>query len=160
MIQKSCACSALPPTADTAGPITLRAAEAWFLEVTAESDATHWAIEFAGRFIGTARLHSIIPADRRARYAIGILDRDAIGLGLGLGTEVTLAILRHGFQTLNLHRIDLRVLAYNDRAIRCYLRCGFVEEARERDAALVGGHWYDDVIMSILEHEWSPRTPR
>ena len=50
-----------------------------------------------------------------------------------------------------LHRIDLRVLAYNTRATRCYLRAGFVEEGREREAALVDGTWHDDVIMGILE---------
>ncbi|TQK20548.1 RimJ/RimL family protein N-acetyltransferase [Microbacterium sp. SLBN-154] len=142
------------PTADTPQPLTLPAAEAWFAEVTADNGATHWAVEYAGRFIGTARLHAIVPADRRARYAIGILDPD--GLGLGLGTEITLAVLQHGFEVVNLHRIDLRVLEYNHRAIRCYRRCGFVEEGRERDAALVGGRWYDDVMMSILEHEWRP----
>ena len=30
------------------------------------------------------------------------------------------------FGILGLHRIDLRVLAYNTRAISCYRRCGFV----------------------------------
>jgi hypothetical protein len=40
---------------------------------------------------------------------------------------------------LLLQRVDLRVLEYNERAIRCYLKCGFVEEARE--ATLAIGAW-------------------
>ncbi|QNN51294.1 GNAT family N-acetyltransferase [Nocardioides mesophilus] len=130
-------------------------ATAWYDEVSTDSNPLHWAVETEGEFIGTARLHGLDETDRRARYAIGLLDRGR--LGIGLGTEVTQAVLQYGFGTLGLHRIDLRVLAYNTRAIRCYLRCGFVEEGRERDAAYVQNKWHDDVIMGILEHE--VRTP-
>jgi [ribosomal protein S5]-alanine N-acetyltransferase len=49
--------------------------------------------------------------------------------------------------------VDLRVLAFNERAIACYTKCGFVIEGRERETALIDGTWYDDVMMSILEHE-------
>jgi RimJ/RimL family protein N-acetyltransferase len=63
--------------------------------------------------------------------------------------------LGFGFQRLGLHRIDLRVLAFNERAIRCYLRCGFTEEGREREAARVNEGRHDDVIMGILEQEFA-----
>lgn len=126
-------------------------AATWYDQVTQGSNPLHWAVEFEGQFIGTARLHGIDEADRRARYAVGLLDRDV--LGNGLGTEVTRAVVDHGFDEVGLHRIDLRVLAYNTRAIRCYLRSGFVEEGREREAAFIDGTWHDDVMMSILEHE-------
>lgn len=132
--------------------MTMQEAEDWFKQVSSDTSGTHWAIEYKGRFIGTARLHSLNVADRRARYAVGILDPAV--LGIGLGEEVTRTVLGYGFGALDLHRIDLRVLEYNERAIRCYRRCGFVEEGREREAALVSGRWYDDVAMSILEHEW------
>ena len=62
----------------------------------------------------------------------------------------TRLVLQYGFEVVGLHRIDLRVLAYNERAIACYRRCGFVEEGRERDAALIDGEWHDDVIMAVL----------
>lgn len=132
--------------------MTREEAAAWYAGVASDDNPLHWAIEYEGRFIGTARLHSVNEIDRRARFAIGILDRNV--LGIGLGTEVTQEVLDYGFRTVGLHRIDLRVLAYNDRAIRCYHRAGFIEEGRERDAALVDGRWYDDVIMSLLSHDW------
>jgi RimJ/RimL family protein N-acetyltransferase len=31
--------------------------------------------------------------------------------------------------------------------------CGFVEEGRERESALVGKSWVDDLIMGCLAHE-------
>lgn len=57
-------------------------------------------------------------------------------------------------EQLGLHRVDLRVLAYNHRAIACYEKCGFVREGVEREGALVAGEWHGDVMMSILEAEY------
>lgn len=88
-----------------------------------------WVIEFAGRCIGEARL-TVDAKNRRARYAIGIFDTTK--LGMGLGTEATRMVLRYAFEVLKLHRVDLRVLEYNRRAIRCYEKCGFVKEGVER----------------------------
>ena len=132
--------------------MTLDEAASWYDHVSSDPNPLHWAIELQGRFAGTARLHSLDEVDRRARYAVGLLDRNL--LGKGLGRRVTRLVLQFGFEQLGLHRIDLRVLAYNERAIRCYLRCGFTEEGRERQAAYVGDEWHDDVIMGILDGEF------
>lgn len=125
---------------------------AWYRAVTSPEDArASWAVDLDDRFVGTARLHHISEADRKARYAVGLLDSSL--LGRGLGREITRRVLQFAFDDLGLHRVDLRVLAYNERAIRCYLACGFVEEGRERESAYVDGHWHDDVIMGVLAHE-------
>ena len=123
-------------TPDFSEPVSMSVedATAWYDAVSSDPNPLHWAVEFEGDFIGTTRLQGLDETDRRARYAIGLLDSGR--LGVGLGTEVTQAVLRYGFGDLGLHRIDLRVLAYNTRAIRCYLRCGFVEEGRERQIRL------------------------
>lgn len=113
-----------------------------------------WVIDFGGRFIGTARLHSLVSGDRRASFAIGIFDPRM--LSQGLGTEATRLVLEHAFATLHLHRVALRVLADNARAIRCYEKCGFVREGRERESARVGDRWVDDIIMGIVEGETRP----
>ncbi|MBI2942195.1 MAG: GNAT family N-acetyltransferase [Chloroflexi bacterium] len=105
-----------------------------------------------GRSIGGIRLHGINWPDRRARLAIGLFDRRF--WSCGYGTEAVRLLLRHGFDAVGLHRIDLRVLAYNTRAIRCYEKCAFAREGIERESALVGGVWHDDVVMSILEQEY------
>jgi RimJ/RimL family protein N-acetyltransferase len=57
---------------------------------------------------------------------------------------------------LGLHRVSVRVVAYNERAIQAYKKCGFRIEGREREAALVDGVWHDDVIMGVLESEYAP----
>jgi RimJ/RimL family protein N-acetyltransferase len=106
----------------------------------------------AGRNIGGIRLHSINRTDRRARLAVGLFDRRF--WSHGYGSEAVRLLLGYAFDTMGLHRVDLRVLAYNVRAIRAYDKCGFVREGVERESALVDGRWYDDVLMAILEGEY------
>ena len=113
-----------------------------------------WAIEVRGRLLGEVRLDGLDPQDRRARLAIGLYD--PAQLSKGLGRAAIHLVLTHGFHTLGLHRIDLRVLATNERAIRCYRACGFVEEGRERESAFVAGLWLDDIIMGILAQDFRP----
>jgi len=139
-------------------PVSMSEAEAlkWYDHAASDANPLLWAIEHAGRFVGTTRLHSLREGDQKAQFAIGLLDRGT--WGLGLGAEVTREVLRYGFDEVGLHRIGLKVFAHNHRAIRCYERCGFVEEGREREAAYVGGAWRDDVIMGILRSD--PREPR
>ncbi|MFD2174759.1 GNAT family N-acetyltransferase [Rhodobacter lacus] len=115
-----------------------------------------WAVEVDGRLLGEARLDGLDHHDGRARLAIGLYDLSQ--LGKGLGREVIKLILSHAFGTLQLHRVDLRVLAYNERAIRCYRACGFIEEGRERESARVGDAWHDDIIMGVLAQECQGQT--
>jgi RimJ/RimL family protein N-acetyltransferase len=55
-------------------------------------------------------------------------------------------------------RVNLRVLAFNSRAIRAYEKCGFVQEGVERESAFVNGRWHDDIMMSVLDHEFLTGT--
>lgn len=126
-------------------------AEAWLSALTEHPAA--WVIEVAGRCVGSVRLDDIDGHDARARYAVGIDVPDL--LGQGLGTEVTQLVVGHAFGSLGLHRVALRVLSYNERAIRCYEKCGFQREGRERESAFVDGVYYDDVIMGVLASEFS-----
>ena len=70
------------------------------------------------------------------------------------GSEAILLLLRHAFVDLHSHGIGIRVLAYNQLAIRAYEKCGFVIEGRQREAAFVNDAWHDDVMMGLLEHEF------
>ena len=60
----------------------------------------------------------------------------------------------HAFGSLGLHRVALSVFAFNERAIRAYLRVGFVTEGRAREAIWRDGRWWDELHMSVLEPEW------
>jgi RimJ/RimL family protein N-acetyltransferase len=48
----------------------------------------------------------------------------------------------------------LEVHASNERAIRAYSSCGFVEEGRMREHIWLDGRYLDNGLMGILRDEW------
>lgn len=135
------------------GPMTEAESQAWLDAATAGGD-TFWVVDVGGVVAGSARLHSLRPGDAKAAYSVGMFTPRF--LGAGVGTETTRLVLDHAFRGLGLHRVHLKVLASNDRAIACYTRCGFVEEGRERESCRVGDRWEDDVVMGVLASDLVP----
>ncbi|MFF2141307.1 GNAT family N-acetyltransferase [Kitasatospora sp. NPDC058190] len=64
--------------------------------------------------------------------------------GRGIGTETTLLVLRHAFETVRLHRVHLDVYEYNERAVHAYRKAGFTLAGRARQAH----HWDDRYWVS------------
>ncbi|WP_411735957.1 GNAT family N-acetyltransferase [Paenibacillus sp. M2] len=108
------------------------------------------------RFIGFTALYRIEWNNRSARLAIGIGEEN--DRGKGYGSDALALILRYGFHELNLNRIALEVIEYNEAARRAYLKAGFREEGRQRSAVLRDGMHYDLISMSILAEEWSAQS--
>jgi len=71
----------------------------------------------------------------------------------GYGTDAMRVICRFGFDTMNLHRIELDVYGRNERARKVYARVGFVEEGRKREAVYKNGRYDDIVVMGLLRSE-------
>ena len=57
-------------------------------------------------------------------------------------------LLDYAFRIRNLRRVWLEVHAANERAIRAYKACGFVEEGRMRGHVWLAGRYVDNVIMA------------
>jgi RimJ/RimL family protein N-acetyltransferase len=104
------------------------------------------------RPIGTCQFHNI---DWRNRFAeVGIMIGEKAFWDQGFGSETMRLLLKHGFQTLNLHRIWLQVYAKNKRGIRAYEKAGFKYEGKYRQAHYQHGQYYDVHLMSVLKQEW------
>ena len=104
------------------------------------------------RLIGTCAFSQLDGDNGSALFHITIGERDC--WGKGYGTEATAIMLDHAFSTLGLHLVGLAVFEFNERAIRSYLKVGFVVEGRSREAIWRGGRHWDELQMSILEGEW------
>lgn len=72
----------------------------------------------------------------------------------GYGTEAIKLILEFAFKYLNLHSVNLDVLDVNERAHKCYLKCGFKDTGRNREAIFLNGKYHDRLHMDILESEF------
>jgi RimJ/RimL family protein N-acetyltransferase len=83
---------------------------------------------------------------------MGIGERDA--WGQGYGTEALHLALQYAFDELNLHRITLTVIAYNERAIALYERAGFQREGVFREFGQRDGKRYDMYLYGLLRPEW------
>jgi len=93
--------------------------------------------------------------DHRVRSAeLGINIGEKRYWSQGYGTEAVRLLCQHGFHTLNLHRIYLRVFETNPRAIRAYEKAGFIHEGRQRQADFRNGKYIDTLVMSLLQNEF------
>ena len=91
----------------------------------------------------------------RVRSAeVGIVIGEKSYWNQGHGTKAMRLLLRHGFKTLNLNRVFLRVFEHNPRAARSYEKAGFVHEGRMRQAHFHEGQYFDVILMSVLRSEW------
>ena len=118
---------------------------------------THFAIEADGRFIGQAALFN--PDNVARTCELGIAIGDKAYWGRGYGRETITLLTHYAFQQHNYHKIWLRVHASNQRAIRAYAACGFVEEGRLRAHIYSNGRYDDLLLMGLLRSDWQPPTP-
>jgi len=121
-------------------------------EERAIAEGHPFIIEVEGRPVGRIGLNNFRPRDRMASLYIFIGDREA--WGKGYGRDAMLTLLSYGFDTLNLRQIELWTLADNDRAIRMYKGCAFVEDGRLRDRSWIEGHYVDHLVMSVTAEEF------
>jgi diamine N-acetyltransferase len=138
-------------------PLSMDEEESWYEQVLKSPneerplciEARH---EDGWKLIGNSGFFTVDWRNRNAEFGIFIGER--ADWNQGYGTEVVKLILEHGFSTLNLHRIFLRVFADNQRAIRVYEKIGFVHEGQQRQAEFHGGQYHDILFMSMLRSEW------
>ncbi|WP_123040131.1 GNAT family N-acetyltransferase [Cohnella candidum] len=103
-------------------------------------------------YIGQIDLNAIDWRNRAASLGIVIGRKEYHGQGYG--REAIGLLQQFVFDTLNLNRLHLDVYEFNQRAFRCYLSCGFVEEGRLRKRLFRDGRYWDVIQMSILKDEW------
>ncbi|HUQ60186.1 GNAT family protein [Lentzea sp.] len=124
---------------------TLEDYEAYIQRTLNDPDRYTRAITEDGKYLGEVVL-TINPDNRSAGMRIALWD----GFGKGYGTIAIRHVLDHAFTERGLHRVDLEVYDFNQRAIHVYSKLGFREEGRLRDALLWDGVFHDAIVMSIL----------
>lgn len=106
----------------------------------------------SNKLIGTIGLHRFNYIERSA--VLGIFIGDSDFRSDGYGTEAIRLLLEYGFKYLNLHSIRLDLLSINERAHKCYLKCGFKDTGCSREQIFLNGKYYDKLHMDILENEF------
>ena len=140
-------------------PFSQTAEEKWFEDLQKkppEEQSLAIEIQPEGKeqwvFVGGCGLFDFDWRVRQAEIGIHIGKKEY--WNQGFGTRIIDLLLKHGFETLNLNRIYLRVFGNNPRAIRTYKKAGFVEEGILRQGHFHNGEYEDVYLMSVLRSEW------
>ena len=104
----------------------------------------------SGELLGEVVLNEIDDDNRCGNLRIGL--RSSF-FGQGYGPEAMRLVIVYGFEVLGLHRIELEVFAFNDRAIRAYEKLGFRREGVRREALFQDGRYHNAITMALLDRE-------
>lgn len=132
---------------------SLERAQAFYeSRIRPDENLAAFAIEADSQYIGYCGLMDL--QNRYGNLELGILIGDRAYWGRGYGRDTVQLLLSYAFHYIGARRVALTTHAKNERAIRCYLACGFVEEGRPRKVLWIEGEYTDLVEMSILRDEW------
>lgn len=73
--------------------------------------------------------------------------------GKGYATEVVNVVIKFGFETLKLHRIEAGTATENLRSIRVLEKAGMIREGIRRKILPIRGAWKDNFHYAILEDD-------
>lgn len=141
-------------------PISRYQEEKWMERTLDQSKERNkiFAIETKeGVYLGGIGLHNISWENGNAEAGIVIGKKEY--WNKGYGTDAMIVLLDFAFNQMNLHRVYLKVYAYNNRGIKSYEKCGFKREGILRHDRYANGKYHDTIIMGILKDEFK-KLPR
>jgi ribosomal-protein-serine acetyltransferase len=106
------------------------------------------------RLVGIAGFVWIDPANGSAGIGYWLAQEAE---GHGLMTAAVSALLRHGFRTLQLHRIEIRAGVRNRRSRAIPKRLGFRHEGTLRQVEQLPDRFVDHAVYGLLAEEWRRR---
>jgi RimJ/RimL family protein N-acetyltransferase len=128
--------------------------EQYLAKLQADSNRVWYgiALQENDHLIGEAGLLRMFPAWRTTDLSIIIGEKSA--RGKGYGNEVMDFLLDYAFGNLNYHRVAIRVVGTNERALNYYGSIGFKREGIQRDGYYYAYKYQDFIMMSLLEDEY------
>jgi RimJ/RimL family protein N-acetyltransferase len=127
----------------------------WMEEKHEEGDGYLFAIRtiHLDDLIGYIELDGILWAHGVGWLSIAIGERE--NWGRGYGAEALQLALTFAFHELNLHRVQLTVFRYNERAIKLYEKLNFRHEGTFREFLERDGARHDMLLYGLLRREWT-----
>lgn len=102
--------------------------------------------------IGTAFLKNIDMNNQKCEFGIFIGEDSA--RGKGIGSEATKILLKKAFDEYGFNRVYLSVFSRNTRAVRAYLKAGFLVEGVLKEDFKEPEGYADITLMGITKKHW------
>jgi UDP-4-amino-4,6-dideoxy-N-acetyl-beta-L-altrosamine N-acetyltransferase len=100
------------------------------------------------RPVGSVYLQHFEEENRKAESGI-FMGEESIK-GKGIGTEAVVLLKNYAFETLGLHKVMARVLAYNAASLRLHEKAGYTKEAYLKDELFIEGKFEDLVLFGAI----------
>ncbi|MCL5997693.1 MAG: GNAT family N-acetyltransferase [Chloroflexi bacterium] len=110
-----------------------------------------------GVLIGTCGFHKW---DQRRFHAEVGYDLSAQYWGRGLMVEALQAMLKYGFERMQLNRVEALVYVENPQSVHVLEKLGFQREGVLREYFYRNGQFFDHFIYSLLKREWTGNPRR
>jgi len=113
----------------------------------------NWAITLKGnpKLLGIIGHYRIQPENHRSEIGYMLLPQYS---GQGITTEAIKAVLKYGFEVLNMHSIEAIIDPQNFASERVLQKNGFVKEAHILKNELWEGKFIDTAIYSLLRRNF------
>ena len=138
---------------------SLEESDKWFEEIQERQgkDRIHLGIFSPdGNLLGDIQLADIDSRHRTANLGAGIARKE--DRGKGYCSDAALAMLRFGFEHLDLHKVSAGTTSNNTGAIRVLEKLGFVQEGCERQAVYWSNRRWDRLSFGLLRTEFESLT--
>lgn len=131
--------------------------DAWFQSMSTSKSSRRYVARRRedDAFVGVFRVDRLDPWNRSAWVGADVVRPLR---GQGYATEMYTYVLTYLFNHCGMHRLSLETMATNATALSLYVRLGFKEEGRARQAIFRHGRFHDLVSMGLLREEWVPAS--
>lgn len=123
----------------------------WYEEIFSDSCSRMMIQTKDGLPIGLIGYNDMNMRERKCRLSIFIGEKGF--WGNGYGSDAINAFTKYLFNRWNLNRIEVDTWDGNERAVKCYEKCGFKVEGRLRKARFVDGQYRDEIILGIIRED-------
>jgi [ribosomal protein S5]-alanine N-acetyltransferase len=111
---------------------------------------------FAGhRFCGEININGVQRGPFQNAYVGYWIDEDCAGQGFV--PEAVVVVLRHAFEELGLHRLQIAIIPRNTASRRVVEKLGIRDEGVAQRYLEINGVWEDHVRYAITVEEWRER---
>ncbi|MGE6603456.1 GNAT family N-acetyltransferase [Lysinibacillus fusiformis] len=108
-------------------------------------------ILFKNEIVGIAGFNTIHPTNKIGTIGYWLSEG---AQGHGIMTKTVKALLQYAFETLHLHKVEIRVAVGNEKSNAIPERLGFINEGTLRAAEWLYDHYVDHVVYGMLLSEW------
>jgi UDP-4-amino-4,6-dideoxy-N-acetyl-beta-L-altrosamine N-acetyltransferase len=140
-------------------PVQRETVKEWITYQREQNAKSHvvFAIRQQNVFVGTTRLHNIDQYQRTASLGIYIGENKRRNRGIGF-VSCSL-IIDYAFNGLDLRKIGLEVVSFNENAIRLFEKLGFKKEGVKTGEYYLDGKYLDIWIYGLHRADWQSNIP-